>query len=139
MIRMMVADDNALIRENICRFIQTQAGMKVIAQARNGSEVIRSLEQHRPDILLLDIEMPGMSGIDVLRAIREKGFAVDIVIVSGYSDSELIRGVFDLGAKGFVVKEDLVNSLPRAIQTIRENGQPFLSRQAKLSTGDPNR
>lgn len=102
-IRVVIADDVELCQELLSNILRNEQ-CEVVACAADGESAWRSILQHQPDIVFLDVEMPIMSGMDILRMAKEKGQNLYAVIVSGESDFEQIRLALELGAKAYVTK-----------------------------------
>lgn len=103
-LRILLADDHAVVRAGIRQFLDQAGDIQVIAEASNGEEACRLIEERRPDVAVLDIQMPIMSGIDVARWIREKRLGVGILILTAYDDDPYVQAVLDAGANGYVLK-----------------------------------
>ncbi len=127
MIRIVIADDHAGIRYSISRLLKKQSDMAVVGEAENGARAIELVEAYQPDILLLDIEMPVMSGIEVARILEETGYATKIIILSNYSDQEFVEGLLELGAQGYIAKDEAPDYLPIAICEVQAGACPWLS------------
>jgi DNA-binding NarL/FixJ family response regulator len=103
-IRVLLADDHAVVRAGIRQFLEFAGGINVIAETGNGQEACRLVDQHRPDVAVLDIQMPGLSGIDVTRWIRAQGLTCGILILTAYDDEPYVQAVLRAGANGYVLK-----------------------------------
>jgi DNA-binding NarL/FixJ family response regulator len=115
-IRIMTVDDHPLLREGIAAVLQDEPDMVLVAEATNGDDAIRSFRQHRPDVTLMDIQMPGMSGIDAMTAIRvEFPHARFIVLTTYQGDVQALRAL-KAGASGYLLKSMLRKEL---LETIR--------------------
>jgi two-component system, NarL family, response regulator NreC len=125
-IRILIADDHAMVRKNICTLIKTQADMEVIATAENGREAVLLAEQMEPDVIVMDIYMPLMDGIEATKKIRAADKLVSIVILSMHASYVLVEKMLGLGAQGYVLKYHAIQDLPQAIRSIRQ-GKTFLS------------
>ncbi|GGD11430.1 response regulator [Aquisalinus flavus] len=117
-IRILAADDHPMIREGIAAIIQTQADMDLVGEASNGVEAIEKFSQLRPDVTLMDLQMPDMTGIDVIKAIRLKYSEARILILTSYSgDTNAVRAL-KAGAYGYLLKSTLRRELLDAIRTV---------------------
>lgn len=103
-IRVLLADDHAVVRAGIRQFLEFAGGIQVIAETGDGSEACRLVEERQPDVAVLDIQMPGMSGIEVTRCVREKGIRCGILILTAYDDEPYVQAVLRAGANGYVLK-----------------------------------
>ncbi|MBU6200650.1 MAG: response regulator transcription factor [Acidobacteria bacterium] len=101
LVRVVVADDAEVLRSLLCRAIDRDGRLEVVAEAANGREAVEHVRALRPDVLLLDLSMPVLDGMEVL---RELAGAVPVVVLTGYGESDLGGQCRDLGARGFVEK-----------------------------------
>src|SRR5215467_14123462 len=121
-IRIVIADDHAVLRESLAALLSTQPEFRVEGLASNGQEALAQVQQHHPDVLVLDLFMPGSDGFDVLRTLDRAGNRVASVVLTG-SDSELdYAQAVRLGARGLVLKSDGPEKLFAAIRTVA-NGE----------------
>ena len=114
----LVVDDHPIMRLGVTAIINAQSDMKVCAQAGSGEEAVRIFRKHRPDITLMDLRLPGMSGLDALRAIRQEDAHAKCVVLTTYEGDEDIHQALVAGALGYIIKgmshETLVDALRRA-------------------------
>lgn len=122
MINVMLADDHVLIREGIKQLLEFDGSMKVIAEASDGIECLEKLKNVKPDILLLDINMPNMNGIDVLKELKEKNDPLKILILTVHSEVEYLVKAVDIGANGYILKDSGSAELKQAINTVIDEG-----------------
>lgn len=122
MINVMLADDHVLIREGIKQLLEFDGSMKVIAEANDGIECLEKLKNVKPDILLLDINMPNMNGIDVLKELKEKNDPLKILIMTVHSEVEYLVKAVDIGANGYILKDSGSAELKQAINTVIDEG-----------------
>ena len=121
-IKVMLADDHSLIREGIKQLLEFDGSIEVIAQAADGNECLAVLDNVKPDILLLDINMPNMNGIDVLQTLRAKQSDMKILILTVHSEVEYLVKAVDIGADGYVLKDAGSDELKEAIYKIMDGG-----------------
>lgn len=120
-IRVVIADDEMLVREGIRRLLELSDEIEVVAEARDGNEAIELIRRLEPDVALLDVRMPGGSGIDVIRAT-----SVAALLLTTFDDPEaLIEGI-RAGARGYMLKDVSLEQLVAAIRTIAAGGSMFL-------------
>ena len=114
-IRVLIADDHTLFREGLSMLLAGEPDINVVGEAADGFQALSMAEALQPDIMLLDIRMPGMDGLEVLRRIREKSPKMKVIVLSGFFEEELIVEAFEHGAKGYLQKitspADLVKAL----------------------------
>ena len=121
MIRVIVADDHHMIRQGICQILSTFSDIQIIADADNGADTIRLIQELYPDVVVLDISMPNMSGLDVLKEIVEFQRKPKVVILSIHSDLALVKQALALGALGYVLKQSFSEELIDAIRAANRN------------------
>lgn len=125
-IRVLLAEDHALVRAGLCALLKNVAGVEVIAETGDGQEALRLIREHRPDIALLDIAMPGLNGLDVLVRIKEECPGVKAIILSVHANDEYVRQALRNGAVGYVLKDAGAADLEQAIKTASRD-EPYLS------------
>lgn len=118
----MLADDHVLIREGIKQLLEFDGSMKVIEEASDGVECLEKLKKVRPDILLLDINMPNMNGIDVLKELKERNDPVKVLILTVHSEVEYLVKAVDIGANGYILKDSGSAELKQAINAVIDEG-----------------
>ncbi len=117
-IRVLLADDHIIVRAGIRQFLVQNADIQVIAEAGNGQEACALIEQNRPDVAVLDIQMPEMSGIEVTHWIRNKRLPVGVLILTAYDDEPYVQAVLQAGANGYVLKTAEPQEIVRAIRDV---------------------
>lgn len=128
-LKVMLADDHVLIREGIKQLLEFDGSMEVIAEANDGFECLNLLKEVNPDILLLDINMPNMNGIDVLKELKTAKNPLRVLILTVHSEVEYLVKAVDIGADGYIMKDSGSAELKQAISTIMDGGsyiQPSL-------------
>jgi DNA-binding NarL/FixJ family response regulator len=122
-IRVLVVDDHPLLREGIAAVLGTQADMRVQAESADGAEAVDLYEQHRPDVVLMDLQLPGMDGIAAIQAIRSRHPAARIVVLTTYQgDVQAVRA-FRAGAHGYLLKSMLRRELVDTIRLVHAGGR----------------
>jgi DNA-binding NarL/FixJ family response regulator len=119
-IRVVLADDHAVVRQGIRQFLETGSNITVVAEASDGLEAIKLIREHRPDVAVLDIQMPGQSGIEVTRTLRAERFPAGILILTAFDDEPYIRAVLQAGANGYVLKTADAQEIVEAVQAVNE-------------------
>jgi DNA-binding NarL/FixJ family response regulator len=126
MIRVMVADDHHLVRQGIRALLEKQPGIEVVWEARDGQEALDYCIQIEPDVLVLDINMPRLNGIEVIQRLSAAALRTRVVILSMYSDESLVKRALQNGALGYLLKKSITEDLLAAIQAARR-GEKFVS------------
>jgi DNA-binding NarL/FixJ family response regulator len=119
-IRVLLADDHAIVRAGIRRFLEQPGDIQVIAEAGDGQAAETLIEQHKPDVAVLDIQMPKASGIEVTRWIRSKLQGVGVLILTAYDDTPYVMGVLQAGANGYVLKTASPEELIQAVRDVHD-------------------
>lgn len=119
LLRVILADDHQVVRHGIRQFL-VAAGIEVIAEAEDGEQAIQLIEQHRPDVAVLDIQMPLRSGIEVARMVRERGLPVGLLILTAYDDDPFVVAALEAGVNGFVLKTADVEKIVEAVRAVHE-------------------
>jgi DNA-binding NarL/FixJ family response regulator len=117
MISVIIADDHHLVRQGLRALLEKQPDLRVVGEAQDGQEAFEMTQRLQPDVLLLDINMPLLNGIEVTRKIRELRLSTQVVIVSMYSDESLLNKALRSGARGYLLKKSVASELVLAIQT----------------------
>ena len=120
----VIADDHAMFVDAVVGLLES--AFDVVATAEDGSGLIAAAERHDPDVLVVDIAMPGLSGLEAVRSLRRTKPDVVIVMLTAYEDPELVEASLEAGANGFVVKSHMGSDLVRAIHDAR-TGKRFVS------------
>ncbi len=119
-IRVILADDHAVVRKGIREFLSEPGNIEVIAEASDGNEAIALIDQLRPDVAVLDIQMPKRSGIDVCRHIRAQHWPIGILILTAYDDAPYVLAVLQAGANGYVLKTADADDIIQAVYDVHE-------------------
>lgn len=136
MIRIVVADDHPTFRRGLRELLDLEDDFEVVVECGDGEAALAAIERERPDVALLDVDMPGKDGFAVLRALRERGLTTPVVLLTMHGRDDLLREAFALGVRGYVVKDGLEPDVVHAIRAVHQ-GQPFISStlSASLLTG----
>jgi len=125
-IRVLLADDHAVVRQGIRRFLEEADDIEVVAEAANGREALERIREHRPDVAVVDIRMPEMSGVEVTRRIRERYPQTRVLILTAYDDDPYVFALLQAGADGYVLKTAGGDELVQAVRTVYQ-GKSALS------------
>ncbi|MEQ1761041.1 MAG: response regulator transcription factor [Vicinamibacterales bacterium] len=124
-IRILCVDDHRLVREGIASLIAQQPDMTVVAAAATGEEAVALFQKHRPDVTLMDLQLPGMSGLEAIRTIRKEAPTACIVVLTMYEGEEDIFRALREGASTYLLKDSLFDDLASRIRNVR-NGEVAL-------------
>ncbi len=134
MIRVVVVDDQTLVRQGIIQLLALDPSITVVGEASDGREALARIPEQMPDVVLLDIRMPRMSGLDLLRALKALGKLPPTLVLTTFDDDEALFEALASGAKGFLLKDVSLEQLSRAIHFLAAGGtlvQPGLTERAK--------
>lgn len=126
MIRIVIADDHHLIRQSIVSLLDQSEDIEVVGEAADGHETLKLTQRKRPDIVMVDIAMPLLNGIETTRRIKEMANDTNVIILSMYSDEDVVRHALMSGAKGYLLKSSVVEELMIAIRSASK-GETYLS------------
>ena len=130
-IRVVVVDDHPVVRSNIRRILQRAPGIDVIGEASNGLEAINQVSKLNPDVLLLDMEMPVLNGIEVARRLHSGHSTVRILALSAYDDKQYILELLANGAAGYLTKDEAPQFIVEAVERVARGEQGGFSKRAK--------
>jgi DNA-binding NarL/FixJ family response regulator len=130
MLRILIADDHGIVRSGLRMLLEAQGDMEVIAEASDGAEARDIAIRERPDIAILDVKMPKLTGLQATREIREQAPDIAVLILSMYDDERYLFEALKAGASGYVLKAQADSDLIDAVHAV-ERGEPFLTPQAQ--------
>ena len=122
MIKVMLVDDQNLVRKGVRSLLELAEEIEVIAEAADGAEAIQMIPQVKPDVVLLDMRMPGLSGLDVLRELSSRDMLPATIILTTFDDDELVLAGIQSGARGYLLKDVALSELVNAVKTVAEGG-----------------
>ncbi len=125
-IRVILADDHALVRQGIRQFMEEAEDIVVVAEAANGEEAVRLVEEHRPDVAVLDIQMPVITGIEATRQIKARFPDVRVLILTAYDEDPYVFALIQAGANGYILKSADAEELLQAVRKVYR-GESVLS------------
>ena len=115
-IRVMLVDDHLMVRRGLATFLMVFDDLKLVGEAENGTEAIQRCAEILPDVILMDMVMPGMDGVSTTRAIRQQFPSVQVLALTSFKDKELIKNMLEAGAIGYLLKDVSSDDLARAIR-----------------------
>lgn len=128
-IRVMIVDDHSVVRSGLSKFLMVCPNLELVAEAENGEEALRLCALYRPDVILMDLMMPGMGGVAATRQIRQRYPGTQIIVLTSFSEENLVQGALQAGAIGYLMKNVTASELGRAIRAAHA-GKLTLSSEA---------
>lgn len=122
MIKVLIVDDQELIRQSLKIVLNVGGGIEVVDTAASGAEALKSVAAHRPDVVLMDIRMPGMDGVEGTRLIKERYPQTKVIVLTTFDDDEYVFGALANGASGYLLKGSGVAELAEAIRVAHQGG-----------------
>lgn len=126
MTSILIADDHAIVRQGLRATLEQAADLSIVAEAEDGKRALDLIESLKPQIAILDVDMPEMNGFEVLRKIREKNLSTDVIFLTVHREGDLLDEALQLGAKGFVLKDSAIADIEASIRAVL-NGEFFTS------------
>lgn len=114
----LLADDHAVVRQGIRRFLEEDPAIDVVAEASDGAEAVRLVEEHRPDVAVLDIRMPEVTGVEATRRIKARFPETRVLVLTAYDDDPYVFALLEAGADGYVLKTASADQLVDAVRTV---------------------
>jgi DNA-binding NarL/FixJ family response regulator len=149
-IRILIADDHTLLRNGICALLADEQDMMIVGEADDGREAVRLAGQLKPNVVLMDIAMPLLNGLEATRQIKHEHPEINVLVLTMYDHEEYFREMLEAGASGYIIKRAAATELVSAIRSIY-NGESvlspaitrllledYLSHDARSEAGDPN-
>jgi DNA-binding NarL/FixJ family response regulator len=135
-IRVLVADDHPVAREGLRNFLDKAIDIEVVGEANNGTEVLYLVENLSPDVLLLDMEMPGLSGVEIAWQLQTAKTSTRILALSAHNDKQYIQGLLASGAAGYLIKEEIPQTIVEAVRGVARGERGWVSREvaAQMAT-----
>ncbi len=131
-LRVLVVDDHVVVRQGLRALLETRPEWEVCGEAATGREALRKAQKLKPDIMILDIAIPGLSGLEVARRLRNAKLGTQILVLTIHESEELISEVLKVGARGFVLKSDAGRDLITAIEALSQHKPYFTSKVARM-------
>lgn len=131
-LRILVADDHEIVRQGIRALLKTHAGWEVCGEATNGREAVEKAAQLKPDIVILDIGMPSLNGLNATRQILQADPMIKVLILTMHESDQVVREVLEAGARGYLLKSDAGRDLSTAVEALQRNKTFFTSKVAEM-------
>jgi len=125
-LRILVVDDHAVVRRGVRSLLESQAGWEVCGEATNGRDAIEQSGRLRPDVVVMDLSLPQLNGLDATRQILKDAPGTEVLVLTMHHSEELVRDVLQAGARGYLLKSDADENLITAVDTLRQH-KPFLT------------
>lgn len=136
MIRVVLAEDQTMVLSAFASLLDLEEDVEVVATATDGKQALEAVREHRPDVLLTDIEMPEMSGLDLAKAVADEGLPTRVLIVTTFARSGYLRRALDAGVAGYVLKDAPVTELVYALRRIHAGGRVISPELAVAAWGE---
>ena len=130
-ITVLVVDDQQLVRAGLVAILQRRADLHVVGEAADGEEAVQAVRRLQPEVVIMDVRMPGIGGIEAVRRIRSAGNGTHVLMLTTFDDDELVLDAMAAGADGFVLKDLRPAELADAVRTVRAGGTPLSPRVAR--------
>lgn len=134
--RVVLADDHPVVRSGIRNLLEKAPGIEVVGEASGGEEALKLANSLAPDVLLLDMEMPDLKGVEVAQKLRAMGSPVRILALSAYDDKQYILELLATGAAGYLVKEEVPETIVEAVRGVARGEQGWVSRRVASQMAD---
>jgi DNA-binding NarL/FixJ family response regulator len=125
-VTVLIVDDHPLLRRGLRDVIGEDSRFRIVGEASDGEEALRLLVSLKPEIVILDIDMPRQNGLETIRALRQLSLPVKVIILTMYREEDMFNAAMDLGAKAYVLKENAANEIVAALEKV-ERGEAFVS------------
>ena len=139
-IRVVIAEDQAMVLGALAALLEMEGDIEVVARAQSGDEALRLVQQHRPDVFITDIEMPGLTGLEVAAELKRRGTAVRVIILTTFARAGYLRRALEGGASGYLLKDMPAEKLADAVRRVRSGLRvidPQLAAEAWTDEPDP--
>lgn len=138
MIRVVVAEDQVMILGALAALLEIEKDIEVVARARDGEEALELVRREKPDVLLTDIEMPKMTGLDLTAALQREGLPVRVIILTTFARSGYLRRALQAGASGYLLKDSPAEQLANAIRRVHAGGRAIAPELAAEAWSEPD-
>ncbi len=130
--KILLADDHPVVIEGLVRALEKEPDFEVVGTAPDGLQAVKMVKTLRPDMVIMDISMPNMKGIDATREIKTWGEQIHVIIYTMYSDREYITSLFRMGISAYILKHEPIKGLVRALKVVRDGGTYFTNKVQKV-------
>ncbi|MGY1689736.1 response regulator [Geodermatophilus sp. SYSU D01105] len=124
MIRVLVVDDHTVVRRGLTHLLATTDDMECVGEAADGDQAVEMIAEHRPDVVLLDLSMPGSDGVSVIRRLRAAGDPTRVLVLTSFSDAGLVLDAVSAGADGYLLKQSRAEQILDGVRTVATGGAP---------------
>jgi len=135
-IRLVLAEDQAMVRGALAALLRLETDLQVIAEAGDGEAAWRAVDEHLPDLLVTDIEMPGLTGLDLALKVQEAGLATRVVILTTFARAGYLRRALDAGVRGYLLKDAPSAQLAQALRQVHAGGRAIDPQLAVAAWGE---
>lgn len=125
-VTVLIVDDHPLFRHGVRDFIARNSRFRIVGEASDGEEAVREIARLKPQIVILDIDLPHLSGLETIRAARQLPFPIKVIVLTMYKEEDMFNAAMDLGAKAYILKEDTANDIVAALEKV-DRGESFMS------------
>ncbi|HEY1660834.1 MAG TPA: response regulator transcription factor [Verrucomicrobiae bacterium] len=125
-VTVLIVDDHPLLRHGLCDVIGSSPDFKVVGEACDGEDALRQISSLKPEVVILDIDMPRLNGLETIRAIRQMAFPAKVIVLTMYKEEDMFNAATDLGVKAYVLKENAANDVLAALGKVGQ-GESFVS------------
>lgn len=136
-LRILLVDDQQLLRRGLLMLLSTVDGFEVVDQAADGAEALARIPTARPDVVLSDVRMPGMDGLELVEHCRTEHPDLPVLLLTTFDDEPVVRGALAAGAAGFLLKDTSTDALAQAIRSVADGGMVLDPRIARIATSAP--
>lgn len=134
-IRVLLVDDHAVLREGLARLLEREADIEVVGGAGDGPTALQLARELLPDVVLMDLQMPGMDGVETTRALLSDGLSCDVLVLTSFSDSDRILGAIDAGALGYLLKDAEPDEVIAGVRAVARGESPLHPKAARELLG----
>ncbi|HWZ96592.1 MAG TPA: response regulator transcription factor [Candidatus Dormibacteraeota bacterium] len=131
-LRILVADDHDIIRRGLKSLLTARPGWEICAEAKNGREAVSLAEEHKPDVVVMDVSMPELNGLEAVRRIRKQLPKTEIVVLTLHFSDQLVHDIVEAGAKGYIMKSDADRDLVAAVEALSVRRSFFTPRAGEM-------